>query len=135
MNGTEIKQGSLLLAEPFMMDPNFKRTAVLLCEHSPGGSVGFILNRPLAMNVDELIEDFPEFSCEVYWEGRCKPIQSITCTTLAICLKKASRFPMGCIGRRFSKAEVSDRLPVDPARKYPFLSVIQVGAMGNSRTN
>lgn len=76
MNRTEIKQGSLLLAEPFLMDPNFKRTAVLLCEHSTGGSsIGFIMNRPLAMNVDELIEDFPEFSCEVFWGG---PVQTDT---------------------------------------------------------
>ncbi|HRJ14666.1 MAG TPA: YqgE/AlgH family protein, partial [Saprospiraceae bacterium] len=38
----EIKNGIILLAEPFMLDPNFRRATVLLCEHSPEGSVGFV---------------------------------------------------------------------------------------------
>lgn len=75
MEETAIKQGVVLLAEPFMMDPNFKRAAVLLCEHAKGGSVGFIMNRPMAMSIDEIIEDFPEFSSEVFWGG---PVQTNT---------------------------------------------------------
>ena len=61
--------GTVLLAEPFMMDQNFKRTAVLLVEHSEGGSVGFILNREVDMRVDELIDEFPEFDAPVYFGG------------------------------------------------------------------
>ena len=62
--------GSLLLAEPFMLDPNFKRAVVLLCEHKDEeGSVGFILNKPLKMNVTELVADFPEFESEVFFGG------------------------------------------------------------------
>ncbi|MBL7792479.1 MAG: YqgE/AlgH family protein, partial [Saprospiraceae bacterium] len=71
----EVKNGSLLIAEPFMLDPNFKRAAVLLCEHSPEGSIGFILNKPLGMRIDELIEDFPEFDSEVFFGG---PVQTDT---------------------------------------------------------
>src|SRR5262249_15198795 len=37
---------SLLLAMPQLRDPNFSRTVVLLCEHGPEGSVGFVVNRP-----------------------------------------------------------------------------------------
>ena len=37
----QVKNGQVLLAEPFMADPNFKRAAVLLCDHSEEGSVGF----------------------------------------------------------------------------------------------
>ena len=40
MVGQEVSSGKVLLAEPFMLDPNFKRSAVLLCEHSEEGSVG-----------------------------------------------------------------------------------------------
>lgn len=71
----EIKTGNVLLAEPFMLDPNFKRSAVILCEHGEEGSVGFIMNKPLNMRVDELIEDFPEFDSEVFFGG---PVQTDT---------------------------------------------------------
>lgn len=71
----EIKSGKVLLAEPFMMDPNFRRSAVLLCEHTGEGSVGFIMNKPLNMRVDELIEEFPEFEGEVFFGG---PVQTDT---------------------------------------------------------
>ncbi len=71
----DIENGKILLAEPFMADPNFKRAAVLLCEHGEEGSVGFIMNKPLNMRIDELIEDFPEFESEVLFGG---PVQTDT---------------------------------------------------------
>ena len=71
----EITSGKVLLAEPFMMDPNFKRAAVLLCEHGPDGTVGFIMNKRLNMKVDELIDDFPEFKAPVFFGG---PVQTDT---------------------------------------------------------
>lgn len=71
----EIKSGNVLLAEPFMLDPNFKRSAVLLCEHNAEGSLGFIMNKPLNMRVDELIADFPEFDSGVMFGG---PVQTDT---------------------------------------------------------
>lgn len=75
MVDNEVKMGKVLLAEPFMLDPNFKRSAVILCEHGEEGSVGFIMNKPLNMRVDELIEDFPEFDSEVLFGG---PVQTDT---------------------------------------------------------
>ncbi|MBK7872347.1 MAG: YqgE/AlgH family protein [Saprospiraceae bacterium] len=73
MVGNDITRGKVLLAEPFMLDPNFKRTAVLLCEHDEEGSVGFILNKPIGMTVDELVEGFPEFDSEVCIGGPVQP--------------------------------------------------------------
>ena len=67
--------GDVLLSEPFMLDSNFKRSAVLLCEHNEEGSIGFILNKKLDMQVDELIADFPAFSAPVYFGG---PVQTDT---------------------------------------------------------
>ena len=75
MVGQEVSSGKVLLAEPFMLDPNFKRSAVLLCEHSEEGSVGFIMNEPLSMRIDELIDGFPEFDSEVFFGG---PVQTDT---------------------------------------------------------
>ena len=38
-------------------------------DHSPEGSVGFIMNRKMELNVDELIDEFPEFNAPVYFGG------------------------------------------------------------------
>ena len=65
-----VSQGQLLLAEPFMLDQNFRRAVILLCSHEDKlGTVGFILNRKLDLTVSELLSDFPEFEAPVYFGG------------------------------------------------------------------
>lgn len=71
----EKKKGKLLIAEPFMLDPNFKRAVVMLCEDEDDGSLGFILNKSLDMKINELITDFPEFETNVFYGG---PVQTDT---------------------------------------------------------
>ncbi len=75
MAKANINRGKVLIAEPFMIDPNFKRSVVLLCEHEQEGSLGFILNKSLDMQINELIADFPEFDSNVYYGG---PVQTDT---------------------------------------------------------
>jgi len=58
-NKVKPKAGNFLISEPFSGDSFFNRTVVLLTEHNQNGSVGFILNRPVDINVDEAIQDFP----------------------------------------------------------------------------
>ncbi|NOY54853.1 MAG: YqgE/AlgH family protein [Actinobacteria bacterium] len=41
-----LKAGKLLVATPTILDPNFARTVVLLCNHGDEGAVGLVLNRP-----------------------------------------------------------------------------------------
>jgi putative transcriptional regulator len=41
---------AFLLSMPQMLDPNFSRTVVLLCEHSAGGAFGLVVNRPMTMS-------------------------------------------------------------------------------------
>ena len=65
-------KGSILLSEPFLKDPNFARSVVLLTEHNDEGSIGFILNRPISYKINEIIEDFPDFDAPVYLGG---PVQ------------------------------------------------------------
>ena len=64
-----IKAGKMLLAEPFMIDPYFRRSVVLLAEHRDGGSVGFILNKSIDRRINDLMVDFPEFDAEVFYGG------------------------------------------------------------------
>ena len=67
--GIKISAGKLLLSEPFMADPHFRRAVVLMCEHNEEGSLGFILNKPIKMKIGQLIGDFPEFDAEAYYGG------------------------------------------------------------------
>jgi putative transcriptional regulator len=52
-------KGRLLLSEPFLNDPDFERTVVLLCEHNEEGSFGFVLNKPSVSKVQEVVADLP----------------------------------------------------------------------------
>ena len=56
-NKTKPEKGRLLISEPFLPDPNFERTVVLLCEHNQDGSFGFVLNKPSIAKVNEVIQD------------------------------------------------------------------------------
>jgi putative transcriptional regulator len=42
----ESVRGQLLLAHPGLIDPNFRRTVVLMIEHAEEGAMGLVLNRP-----------------------------------------------------------------------------------------
>lgn len=75
LNKLKVKKGRLLFAEPFMDDPYFKRSVVLLSEYNTEGAFGFILNKPLDIKVHEAVKDFPEFDATVYMGG---PVQTDT---------------------------------------------------------
>lgn len=61
MIGIKPNKGKLLIAEPSILnDTSFKRSIVLLTEHSKISTVGFILNRPLKYVLNDLI---PEIDC------------------------------------------------------------------------
>ncbi|MFO7658220.1 MAG: YqgE/AlgH family protein [Bacteroidales bacterium] len=53
-------KGMVLISEPFLQDNYFKRSIVLLAEHTAEGTVGFVLNKPVNLHVSEVINDFPE---------------------------------------------------------------------------
>lgn len=52
------EKGKLLIAEPSILnDVSFKRSIILLTEHTTKSSVGFILNRPLEYVLNDLLPD------------------------------------------------------------------------------
>ena len=69
------RAGRLLISEPFMQDPYFKRSVVLLTEHSDNGSFGLILNKPIPMYLNEAIENAPAFDSRLGLGG---PVQKET---------------------------------------------------------
>jgi putative transcriptional regulator len=46
----------LLIAMPYMGDPNFAQAVVLICDHGPQSALGLILNKPLPMRMGEIFE-------------------------------------------------------------------------------
>ncbi len=67
--------GILLISDPFLKDPNFMRTVVLLCEHNEEGTFGLVINRTLHTNLGDLIHELSGISLPVYYGG---PVQTDT---------------------------------------------------------
>ncbi len=44
-----------LIAMPTLADPNFSRTVTYLCAHSEEGAMGIVINRPLELNLGEML--------------------------------------------------------------------------------
>ena|ERR1700736_56873 len=52
--------GSLLVAHPNMLDPNFRRAVLFISAHDPDdGAIGVIINRPLDKIVSDLVAEKP----------------------------------------------------------------------------
>jgi len=61
--------GSLLVSEPFMLDPNFKRSVVLLAEHSEEGTVGYVLNQKSDFVLSDVFPECPDGNFPIYVGG------------------------------------------------------------------
>jgi putative transcriptional regulator len=62
---TNLQTGKILIAEPFSRSEYFKKAIVLLTEHGPNGTVGFILNKFVSFRMHDLMYNFPEFDVPV----------------------------------------------------------------------
>jgi len=52
--------GSLLVAHPNMLDPNFRRAVLFISAHDPDdGAIGVIINRPLDKSIGDLVSETP----------------------------------------------------------------------------
>ena len=63
------QKGRVLISEPFLDDYYFKRSIVLLTEHNQEGSIGFVINNPVEVNLNELLPDFPDIKANVSLGG------------------------------------------------------------------
>ena len=56
-----MRPGTLLISKPFLGDPNFERSVVLLCRDEPAdGSFGLVLNRTTSLVLDDVLDLPPE---------------------------------------------------------------------------
>ncbi|MBZ4190665.1 YqgE/AlgH family protein [Niabella beijingensis] len=65
----EPANGTFLIANPHLNDPNFVRTVVFLCEHDAAGSVGFVMNRKTIHTLGDLVPDLEGHDFPVYEGG------------------------------------------------------------------
>ena len=49
-------KAQLLVAMPGLVDPCFSRSVVYICEHSPEGAMGLVINQPLNMPLRQIFE-------------------------------------------------------------------------------
>lgn len=68
-----LKSGTLLIATAPLLDPNFQRTVVLLCQHQEdAGTYGLTLNRPME-TPDEVVDELPFLKGELFRGGPVQP--------------------------------------------------------------
>ena len=60
VNENIAQKGRILISEPFLSDHYFRRSVVYLTEHNEEGSFGFVLNKPVEIKINEIVDDFPE---------------------------------------------------------------------------
>lgn len=77
--------GKLLISEPFLSDPNFKRSVVLMAEHTIEGTVGFILNQPSQLLLKDLVPDLWQADYPVFIGG---PVEIDTIHFIHRCYNK-----------------------------------------------
>jgi putative transcriptional regulator len=75
--------GQLLIASPGLLDPNFRRTVVLITEHNEEGAAGLVLNRPSLVEVAAAVPQLEELveEDEQVWVGG--PVEPAAVVVLA----------------------------------------------------
>jgi putative transcriptional regulator len=68
----KIPNGVFLIAKPALLDPNFRRTVVLVTQAPDGNTVGFVINRPGRRSLAQILPDnevFKRFTEPLYLGG------------------------------------------------------------------
>lgn len=106
MQRVPLGKGIFLVASPALRDPNFRQTVVLLCEHNADGALGFVVNRPTAMNVSEVLPQVPIIEAQKHPLFSGGPVQ----TNQVMVLYRLNELPEGshavlegvCLGGDFT---------------------------------
>jgi len=61
--------GKLLISEPFLPDIYFRRSVVLLIDHSDEGTIGIVLNKPVHVKISDVVDDFVNVDLPLYSGG------------------------------------------------------------------
>lgn len=67
------KAGRVLISQPGLMDQNFKRSVIVLVEHNDKGTIGFVLNAIVDIQLSDLVPELPSFPALVSVGGPVEP--------------------------------------------------------------
>jgi putative transcriptional regulator len=124
---SDVAAGTLLVAAPGLLDPNFRRSVVYVIEHRPRGTLGVVLNRPSEVSLRDVLPSWEPLSSaprSVFVGG---PVESETALCLAAL--RAGHDPAtlgGLVGVRGPVALVD--LDGDPSALAPRLRGLRVFA-------
>lgn len=114
-------RGHLLVAGPDLLDPNFRRTVVLIGEHGEEGAMGIVLNRPSPVTVSDAVPPLAELVDErevVHVGGPVQP-QAIVVLGDFLDAEQAASIVVGSIGFLPGEIEGADDVPeLTRARVY-----------------
>ncbi|HXF36268.1 MAG TPA: YqgE/AlgH family protein [Actinomycetota bacterium] len=82
----ESLRGKLLIAGPGLLDPNFRRTVVLVGAHDAEGALGVVLNRPTDLAVEEVAPPLAELAgsgARIYVGGPVRPTELVLLAELS----------------------------------------------------
>jgi putative transcriptional regulator len=79
----ESLRGQLLIASPAILDPNFRRTVVLLAEHTEEGAMGIVLNRVSEVTVGEAVPGLAYLGADAQAVHVGGPVAETAVTVLA----------------------------------------------------
>jgi putative transcriptional regulator len=77
--------GNIIIAEPFMLDPNFKRSVVILVDKNEEGDLGYIINQKSTLLLKDVIEDCWDADFEIFFGG---PVSNNTLHFIHSCPEK-----------------------------------------------
>lgn len=60
-NDLQPEKGKILISEPFLQDAYFQRAVVLLVEHNREGSMGFVVNKPTELILNDFFPELKNF--------------------------------------------------------------------------
>ena len=68
-NNEKPQKGSVLISDPFLNDPYFGRSVVVLCEHNEEGTFGFVLNNFAEIDLHKIDANFPDINAKIGFGG------------------------------------------------------------------
>jgi putative transcriptional regulator len=71
----KVRAGRILLSEPLMSDPYFRRAVIYLAEHNEKGSFGLIINKPIPLFLNEAVANAPKLDSKLGMGG---PVENQT---------------------------------------------------------
>ena len=68
-NNERPKKGSVLISDPFLNDPYFGRSVVVLCEHNEDGTFCFVLYIFADIDLHKIDSNFPDINAKIGFGG------------------------------------------------------------------